>query len=552
MKPGSHVQYRSCFRVKCTKDKTLGAVRRIIYEWLKAKEPDSIGDDFYETFKKRCHLSSMNRTRSSLTTDYCFNGTDISWAMHYEHRDSEHKAKRFWYTDVGLRIKDEELIIATTISYAFNENDISGDLPVPPANVPNFIRTILSDKSLGDKYVRKSGHVLLPTPLEISDPKKATVLPALLQTRERLYAWLVVSGDDEHADNTARDFAHALAGKCQVIQIKGAACDVMDRNVPFECQVRRDFVRVFFPTPTGTLEPSRQRWFNFTTAEFAAQRHHIINGLLRNLPAYEPNAVWNVSAVRDLLNLTTLSKQLAEISKLPAKDAGKKVEELVTRNSQLEASLIDARNRAEEQRAFADGAANDIDALEQDIANLRAKNGQLEHALMISESRGGATEALGRPFAMPTTLGEACELFGQLYAKRVVILPQALREAGHYEDFKHIDKAWDMLNSLAHTLHDMRFSEPAGMSGEWNKRFHERTGFELAISEGKQTKADPALMRLRKVSHGGKAYDIEPHIKWGNQRPKMLRIHYAFEETNRLVIIGYVGPHMTNYTTKMM
>lgn len=549
MKPSAHVQYRSCFRVKCTPDKTLGHVRRIVFEWLRRKEPDAIKAETYESFKKRLDMSSMLRTRSRLSTDYCFRPGDISWAMRYEHRDAQYAAKRFWYTDVGLRIHGEELIISTTISFAFNENDISGDLPTPPANVPNFIREILADESLGKKYVRRPGDVLQAEPLVFKKDALAQAIPKLLQTGERTYAWLIVSGEDELADSTARDFAYGLAGKCQVIHLKETAADLFEREVPFECQVRRGFIRVFFPTPTGILEPSRQRWFAYGTEEFAAQRHNIINGLLRNLPAYEPMAVWSIEDVRTLLRLEMLAKQTAELGNLSGKDAAAKFKQIVSRNLELEQDIRQARAQAEEQRSLADAMAADVDMLEQDLGNQRAKTNQLQHALRLAEAKGGTQAG---QFKLPETLAELCVLHGNLYGDRIVYLPQAMKEARAYDGFKHLEKAWDMLNSMAFALHEMRFVLKGGMDGEWNKRFQERTGYELAISEGKQTKADPALMRLRKVVHEGKTYDIEPHIKWGNQSPKMLRVHYAFDEELQKVIIGYVGPHMRNYTSKQM
>jgi hypothetical protein len=57
-------------------------------------------------------------------------------------------------------------------------------------------------------------------------------------------------------------------------------------------------------------------------------------------------------------------------------------------------------------------------------------------------------------------------------------------------------------------------------------------------------------MRLRRIVHEGKEYNIEPHIKYGSREPKIMRIYYDFEPATRRVLIGYIGPHMKNYSSQ--
>jgi hypothetical protein len=86
----------------------------------------------------------------------------------------------------------------------------------------------------------------------------------------------------------------------------------------------------------------------------------------------------------------------------------------------------------------------------------------------------------------------------------------------------------------------------------WEKTFREKTGYELAMSEGKQTQDDKKLMRLRKIVHDGREYDITPHVKHGNVEPKLVRVHFAFDEGAKKIVVGHVGRHIPNYTSKMM
>jgi hypothetical protein len=59
-------------------------------------------------------------------------------------------------------------------------------------------------------------------------------------------------------------------------------------------------------------------------------------------------------------------------------------------------------------------------------------------------------------------------------------------------------------------------------------------------------------MRLRKLQYGDQEYDITPHVKHGNQEPKLVRIHFAFDEAKRKIVVGHIGRHIPNYTTKKM
>ena len=55
---------------------------------------------------------------------------------------------------------------------------------------------------------------------------------------------------------------------------------------------------------------------------------------------------------------------------------------------------------------------------------------------------------------------------------------------------------------------------------------------------------------MRRIEHDGSEYDISPHIKHGSRAPKMLRIHFAFDEQNKRIVVGYVGEHMDTAGTK--
>jgi hypothetical protein len=83
-------------------------------------------------------------------------------------------------------------------------------------------------------------------------------------------------------------------------------------------------------------------------------------------------------------------------------------------------------------------------------------------------------------------------------------------------------------------------------------KFKAKSGYDLAMSEGKMTKDDSKLMRLRELQYNGKEIDITPHVKHGNYEPKLVRIHFAFDDGSKKIIVGHIGRHIPNYTSKKM
>ena len=147
-------------------------------------------------------------------------------------------------------------------------------------------------------------------------------------------------------------------------------------------------------------------------------------------------------------------------------------------------------------------------------------------------------------------------MVSSLFPNRVVIAPGAITSAEEYseEHNRHWCKpeqlavAWEMAFGLATTLYDLVFVEN---SNRLEDAFGESSSsFELAMSEGKQTKKDAKLMALRKLVHDGEEFDISPHLKYGNRKPKLLRLYFAICRDRRCLVVGHFGEHLDNYSTR--
>lgn len=91
-------------------------------------------------------------------------------------------------------------------------------------------------------------------------------------------------------------------------------------------------------------------------------------------------------------------------------------------------------------------------------------------------------------------------------------------------------------------------------TGSPEKRLKEQPNvpgqFELALSEGKNTKRNPKLMRLRQITYDKRVFDITPHLKSGGGKDdeNSLRIYYCWDQLTGKLIIGHIGKHLLNDT----
>lgn len=55
---------------------------------------------------------------------------------------------------------------------------------------------------------------------------------------------------------------------------------------------------------------------------------------------------------------------------------------------------------------------------------------------------------------------------------------------------------------------------------------------------------------MRKFEFEGRPYEMWTHLKYGNRTGKQLRIHFAIDREKQRIIVGYIGEHMDNATTR--
>jgi hypothetical protein len=156
-------------------------------------------------------------------------------------------------------------------------------------------------------------------------------------------------------------------------------------------------------------------------------------------------------------------------------------------------------------------------------------------------------DVVGHLNRLPSSVSDAVELIEKLHPATIAFTPQA-KQAAKATAFTDTGTAWRILWATATTLHALYFNN-ADERLDIAKRFKELTGFDLALSEGRNTTRDNKLMALRKQDYNGTAIDITPHVKYGNRAPKLLRVHYYPDRERRRILIGHCGDHLENFST---
>ena len=204
-----------------------------------------------------------------------------------------------------------------------------------------------------------------------------------------------------------------------------------------------------------------------------------------------------------------------------------------------------------------------VERLEDEVEASNSQLARVSFQLKHERQRADAAEvqakaldtgraALEKIASFPATVVEIIDWVTALWGDRVIFTDRARKSASKADinkDRSELAIVWQLLRSLAVDLHPLlgREMPSAGTVAEEYKR---RSSFELAWTEGKQTKKDNKLMQLRQIEYAGVTLDITPHVKYGSKSPKCLRVHFAVYEATGAIIVGHCGDHLDTYGTQ--
>ncbi len=209
-----------------------------------------------------------------------------------------------------------------------------------------------------------------------------------------------------------------------------------------------------------------------------------------------------------------------------------RIEKLLTRRCNLEERIEQAELNLSEKEKEVKRLDRQLNLERREYQLVRADIGRLQNRL----------EAYSLMAALPRNLLEVLEKVERLNEGRILFTSEARQTAREYRGTVDVRDSWECLWAIATLLHELYFDEQK-RAADVERAFKDRTGFEFALHEGKQTHKDSKLMKLRATEYKGRVLHTEPHVKIGTKDPKILRVYLAADQVDRIIVVDHCGWH---------
>lgn len=472
------------------------------------------------------------------------------WAFEMIHPDGAERARR-WSVEITLRKKDDGSVRFTTVVRNWIIANFIGEYPTPPSpSAPSYVRDIINDSALlctkGD--VQLSSH-----PIIVTNFLALSVYDSLISDNRQVpFVFMAHYAPSDGVLISAMKVATALIGNANVYVLSSpAVVDEMNYYLGEELSCSPGSVRVYLPQldKEDAYDSRRHRYLsaNFITAHGEETiLRFLTNGLSRNGSTFR---------LGDLISF-------ADIFSERRKYALKKLASESDDKSELAAMALEDNQKLSADVAAWESTAiryeSENNELRRELSHFQYRMEEAERVRHQNRDLESQLKGIASLSAMPKSLPEVLKTVECLFPNRIVVASNAYATAESYSDLEAslwgrpegLAIAWQMVFGVATRLYELIFN--LGSNRLEEEFGHSFAIFDLALSEGKQTKKDAKLMALRKLHHDGKVHDMTPHVKYGNKKPKLLRLHYALEKESKRIIIGHFGDHLDNFTTKTM
>lgn len=469
------------------------------------------------------------------------------WAMEMIHADNDERARR-WSVEITLRKNEDGSVRFTTINKYWMIPYFIGEYPDPPSpSAPRYVSALLSDRSLlcrrGDTVMSSNWHT-------ISNSDARTVFDSLLSpNRLSPSLFMAANLDTGRALIDPAVVMKSIVGNANLFYLPSSSViDEMNYYLGDDLRCESGMIRVFVPgLQHGDSYNARLHRF-LTRNVIAEQGEQVImrfvtNGLSRNGMTFRLN------------DLTSFQHIFTERRKYAIKNLAAQKESATEESQVVWEDNEQLSKRASEWECLAVQFEAENKQLQQQASSLKYRVEEADRVrgrLADLESQVSGVKTLTE---LPTTLSAVLNTIQKLFPNRIEISEQAIASAegyaeeygGHWGKQEQVALAWSMVFDMVTKLYELMFVDEAA---NFEDEFNSRSSFKLAMSEGKQTKKDSRLMGLRKMAHKDREYDITPHLKYGNNPPKLLRLYFAIDNDNRKFLIGHLSDHLETYSSR--
>ena len=531
---------------------------RAVQVWIGAKHGNT-RDLAHPRFYLGGEWRPLGRERVVVTTERALGSgreeVPEFWAVRYEHPCDEVYFRQ-WRTDIGITaLQDGSFRFALSTIHWLLPGYIGEEPAAPVPTAPRIVSTLVDSPT----WSAFAGTERLRTKPEVLMAGAAPGLVDRIQSSRRLSPIVLATREFDTGRlklDTVR-LSRLLAGTATVVEVASTAIDKeLEWFLPEPFRCWNGMVRIYQPAVRLDRAPDAKRHRFFKRDHIDALTPDAVEGMIvRGIARRSRSlAADGVLVTIDDVIAKQRESRLAELRQLTDDKALR--EQLAIQGELLEAADEDHKTlsgQIRELQAQLEEAEEGQADLQDEVASLSYEKEQLRRAAGEAEGRVRQMQAqratLTSLRSLPQSLPEIVGLVERFWPDRIVFTDRAkasAKRAGVNKARSDLDEAWRCLWAMATDLHEILFSD-TGAKGDVAQRFLDRSGFEVTLTEGKQTKNDKNLMKLRKLKYMGAEVDITPHVKYGSKAPKCLRVHFYADHEKKVVVVGHCGDHLDTY-----
>ena len=106
-------------------------------------------------------------------------------------------------------------------------------------------------------------------------------------------------------------------------------------------------------------------------------------------------------------------------------------------------------------------------------------------------------------------------------------------------------ECWNIISSIAFEMYALKFDE---CNINIRDEFVRRTGISFSMTESSTSKKDSSIVKTRIIEYNGKQVEFYPHFR--SKVNGHFRIHIAFLDDEKKILICHCGEHLTNAMTR--
>lgn len=529
-----------------------------LYNWLRHKFGQPIVEWNWQQFRRYGEFKTNDGLVEASSTSFKNDGS-LFWACkieEYQVQDSSShednaisEAPRIWTTEVGFeQISHNSATVSYVLYYRDKAGFIGKTADAPALTVPSFIKNLLYNKKIlckiGDDILRVHATLLKcgfgkRFAENIQDERR--VAPCILVLPE-----LTEDGIEYRVN--AESIAKNVMGNALVYSIDAKeVIDEINFYLSKELHCRQGQIMIYW----GSSSTSKFRYISSKQIESLGEQE-VVEILRRvfstDIKYYDAHEMFRMADCDEMYRQHRI-KDLR--SKMQAAELLS--EEKASTNAELKGQL----NERDELLKYADEELekqkNQIGALKDQLSEERQENRRLQgyiHTMdpIYKDSKGqlDALHAIRCISSIPKTAMDVGMYFKKVFPEKIDFSERGFTSLSACTT--RVETIWECFYQIATHLTDLY---RAG-SSDMEEDFKIKTGWTLKRGEGKMTRRDKSLMAQRMDSYDGREIIIEPHVAKGNREgdPNFIRVYFAYDSVSRKIIIGHVGKHLDNYTTR--